>query len=183
MTSRRLHITALAALVGAAAYAFGGVIQITQPDPTGTHNTIDSTAEYLVTGPSPVALFGTVLAYLALGRMAGKPRAGSSPSCPGRPRPDVHRQRHQRRGRGLLQRRRPVCLLTWLVSSIVIAVGLRRRDAVPKPVAIALPLLVPITFALSPIGGGIITAAYWLTLATHVLRERAKPHASPPPAA
>ena len=87
MNSRRLHITALAALVGAAAYAFAGMIQVAQGDPaTGTHNTIDSTAEYLVTGALPVALFGTILASLALGRLAVAPRR-ISPSCrAGRPR-------------------------------------------------------------------------------------------------
>ena len=40
----------------------------------------------------------------------------------------------------------------------------------PKAVAIALPLLVPVTFMLSPIGGPLLTGAFWLALGTHALR-------------
>ncbi len=65
----------------------------------------------------------------------------------------------------------PLCLLTWLASSIVLAVKLRRLDVVPKPVAIALPLLLVASFPLAPLGGPLLTGAFWLAMGSHALRE------------
>jgi hypothetical protein len=84
MNSARSHIAALAALAGGAAYAFAGALQVTN-DFSGSHNTLDSTAEYLVTGALPIGLVATAPAYLAFASLARSARvgAGSSPrrSC------------------------------------------------------------------------------------------------------
>ena len=46
MNSTRLQITAASALFGGLVYAFTGAIRVTQGEPaTGTHNTLDNTAE------------------------------------------------------------------------------------------------------------------------------------------
>jgi hypothetical protein len=171
MNSTRLQNPALAAVLGGLVYAFVGAIQVTH-DFGGTHNTIDSTAEYLVTGALPLAVLLTAPAYRVLGRLAGSPRTALIATVPqliigamcvisvinGE-------------DASFFNAVAPLCLLTWLVSSIVLGVKLRRTNAVPKAVAIAIPLLVPITFMLSPIGGGMLTGAFWMTLGTHALRE------------
>ncbi|HEX8085337.1 MAG TPA: hypothetical protein VF529_13675 [Solirubrobacteraceae bacterium] len=180
MNSRRLHTTALAAVFGGAVYVFTGAIQATH-DFEGTHNTIDTTAEYLVTGALPVALFATLLGYRAFGALARRPRAaGAAIAAQAVLAVMCVISVINGEDASFFNAVAPICLLTWLVSSIVIAVGVRRHDAVPRPVAIALPILVPVTFILSPIGGPMITGAFWLTLATHVLRDgsRAVPAAA-----
>jgi hypothetical protein len=65
----------------------------------------------------------------------------------------------------------PLCLLTWLVGSTVLAVRLRRLDVVPRAVAIALPLLLIASFPLAPLGGPLLTGAFWLAIGSHALRE------------
>ena len=173
MNSLRPHITALAALVGGAFYVVLGALQATQ-DFEGTHNTLDTTAEYIVTGGFAAALFLTAPAYRVLGELAGRPRGGIVAMVP-------------QLVIGLMcvvsvvngadpaffNAVAPLCILTWLVSSIVLTVGLRRRGTVPAKVAIAVSVLPLVTLALSPIGGGMLTGAFWMAVAGHVLRERA----------
>ena len=173
MNSHRLNITALAALVGGAVYFVLGAIHATHGDFGGTHNTIDSTAEYIVTGGFAVALFLTAPAYRVIGELA-QSRAGVVAMVPqlvvgamcvvsvinGE-------------DPAFFNAVAPVCILTWLVASIVLAVKLRRLGTVPPRFAIALPLLVIVTLGLSPIGGPLLTGAFWMAVAAHVLRERA----------
>ena len=167
---------ALAAMASAAAFVFSGAIQATHGDFGGTHNTLDSTAEYLVTGAlTPALILLAPLLYL-LGRMAGTPRAaktvvagpvviglmcivsvinGADPS--------------------FFNAVAPVCLLTWLVSSVVIARGLVRTQAVPKPVAIALPIVMVATFALAHVGSGLIVGAFYASIALPLYRGTQRP--------
>jgi hypothetical protein len=175
MDSLRSHLTALTALVGGAAYAFTGAIRVTHGDPaTGTHNTLDDTAEYLVTGALPVALFGTAMAYVLLGRLAGAPRVGVAAVVP-----QVVLALMcivsvvNGEDASFFNALAPLSLLTWLIASIVLALRLRRAATVPAPVAIVLPLLLVTTFPLNAVGGALITGAFWMALATHVLREGA----------
>ena len=173
MTSLRSHITALAALLGGAAYVVLGAIQATH-DFQGSHNTLDTTAEYVVTGGFALALFLTAPAYRVLGSLADRPRVGVIAMVPqlvigvmcvisvingADP--------------SFFNAVAPLCILTWLVSSIMLAVGLRRLDVVPRKFAIAIGALPVVTLALSPIGGGLLTGAFWMAIAAHVLRERA----------
>ena len=72
----------------------------------------------------------------------------------------------------------PVAAVTnvaWLGGSIVLAVILQRRHAVPALVAIGLPLSWVATIPLSHLGGGLIAGAYWLMvgylLATDAIRR------------
>jgi hypothetical protein len=174
MNSLRTHITALAALLGGAAYVFTGAIQATHGDFGGTHNTLDSTAEYLVTGGFALALFLTAPAYRVLGALADRPRVGVVAMVPqlvigamcvvsivnGE-------------DPAFFNAVAPVCILTWLVTSVVLGVRLKRNRAVPAPVAIAVPLLLVTTIGLSVVGGPLLTGVFWMVVATHVLRERA----------
>ena len=170
MNAIRSNLTALAALVGGAAYVFIGALQVTQ-DFGGTHNTIDSTGEYLVTGGLAVSLLATVLGYRAFGELARAPRVAAVTIVP-----QVVLALMcivsviNGEDASFFNAVAPLCLLTWLVGSIVLAVRLRREDAVPKAVAIALPLLVPVTFILSPVGGPLLTGAFWLAIGTQALR-------------
>ena len=166
MLNANNNIRSVAAAVGGAVFAFAGALQVTQ-DFEGTHNTIDTTAEYLVTGALPVALALTIPMYLLLGRLARTPRAGVVAVVPQvvlalmcvvsvvngeDPAP--------------FNAVAPLCLLTWLGASVVLSRGLRRTAAVPAAVALALPALLITTFALSPVGGGLLTGAYWIAVAS-----------------
>jgi len=73
----------------------------------------------------------------------------------------------------------PVAIVTnvaWLGGSIVLAVVLRRRRAVPALVAFGLPVSWIATIPLAHLGGGLIAGAYWLMvgylLATDALESR-----------
>ncbi len=59
----------------------------------------------------------------------------------------------------------PLCIVTWLVGSIALAVAARRRGA-SLGFAVALPALVVATIPLAQFGGGLLTAAFWAALAT-----------------
>ena len=181
MNSTRLPIIALAAVIGGLVYVFGGALQVTQ-DFQGSHNTLDTTAEYLVTGALAASLFLTAPAYRVLGAVAEAPRAalvaiaaqvvlGSMCVVSVVNGEDA----------SFFNAVAPVCLLTWFVSSVVLGVKLHRAGAVPKQVAIALPLLVPVTIVLSPVGGPILTGAFWVALGAHALRAGA-PRAAVVPA-
>lgn len=163
--------TALAAVLGGAVYAFTGAIEATQ-DFGGTHNTIDSTGEYLVTGGFAVALLLTCSAYRELGRTAGKPRAGVVSVVP-QLILAVLTTISVIRGEDLpiFNTLAPICLLTWLVASIVIGVALKKTRAVPKPVAIGLPAIMLFTIPLSAFGGPLVTGAYWIAIGSLSLRE------------
>ena len=179
MNSSRLHIIALAAVVGGLVYVFCGALQVTQ-DFEGSHNTIDTTAEYLVTAAFAAALFLTAGAYRVIGALADAPRVAVAAIVPqvvigamcvlsvinGE-------------DASFFNVVAPISLLTWLVSSVVLAVRLRRRDAVPAGVTVALPLLVVATIALSPVGGPILTGAFWLAVGSHVLRSGAPRELAP----
>jgi hypothetical protein len=134
--------TALAAVLGGAVYAFTGAIEATQ-DFGGTRNTIDSTGECLVTGGSAVALLLTCSAYRAI-------RGEDLP---------------------IFNTLAPICLLTWLVASIVIGVALKKTRAVAKPVAIGLPAIMLFTIPLSAFGGPLVTGAYWIAIGSLSMRE------------
>jgi len=172
MNSRRLHITLLAALAGGAAYVFTGALQATHGDFGGSHNTLDSTAEYLVTAGFAAALFLTAPAYRVLGALAGAPRAGIAAMAPqlviG-----VMCVVSVLNGEdpAVFNAVAPLCILTWLVSSIVLGVKLKRNGAVPAAVAVAVPLLLVTTIVLSIVGGPLLTGAFWLVVAGHALRE------------
>lgn len=55
-------------------------------------------------------------------------------------------------------------------SSPPISRGLRRANAVPKPVAYALPVLLFVTFPLSVVGGPMLAGAFWIAVATQMQR-------------
>jgi hypothetical protein len=162
--------TALAAIAGGAVFAFTGAIEATQ-DFGGTHNTIDSTGEYLVTGGFALALLLTAGAYRELGRTAGRPRAGIVAMVPQLVLA-VLSTSSVINGEDLpiFNFLAPICLLTWLVASIVIGVGLKRTRAVPKAVAYALPALFIVTIPLSVIGGPLVTGAFWIAVGSQSLR-------------
>jgi hypothetical protein len=64
----------------------------------------------------------------------------------------------------------------WLFGSIVLAVVLQRRRAVPTLVAVGLPLCWVAIIPLSHLGGGLIAGAYWMMvgylLTTDAIRRR-----------
>ena len=166
-----LRSIALGAVVSGAAFAVCGAINATQ-DFGGTHNPIDSTGEYLVTGALALALFLIAPLYRLLGQLADRPKAGLAAAG-------------AQIVLGLLSATSvlngedlavfnvlaPICLLTWLVASIVLTVGLRRTNAVPKAVAYALPAVLFVTFPLSPLGGPLLTGAFFLAIGTQLGRQ------------
>jgi hypothetical protein len=162
---------AMAAIFGGVVYAFTGAIEATQ-DFKGTHNTIDSTGEYLVTAGFAVALLLTVAAYKELANTARKPRAGVIAMVPQLVLA-VLSTISVIRGEDLpvFNTLAPICLLTWLVASIVIGVALKRTRAVPKAVAIGLPAMMIFTIPLSTIGGPLVTGAFWIAVGSVSLRE------------
>ena len=166
MLNAKDNIRSVAAALGGAAFAFAGALQVTN-DFEGSHNTIDTTAEYLVTGALPVALALTIPMYLLLGRLARTPRARIVAVVP-----QVVLALMcvvsvvNGEDASFFNAVAPICLATWLGASVVIARGLRRTRAVPAAVAFALPALLIATFVLSPIGGGLLTGAYWIAVAS-----------------
>ena len=170
MTSTPRTKTLLAAVAGGAAFMVTGAIQATQ-DFEGSHNTIDTTAEYLATGGLVVALLLTAPIWLLLGRLAQTPRAAVAAAAPQVVIALMSTVSiAQGEDAAVFNAVAPVALLTWLVSSVVIARGLRRTHAVPKPVALALPALLIVTFPLSVIGGPLLTGAFWIAVATQLQR-------------
>ena len=172
MNSRRLNITALAALAGGAVYFVLGAIHATHGDFGGTHNTLDSTAEYIVTAGFAVALFCTAGAYRLLGTLAAAPRAAAA-AMAGQLVIGAMCVVSVINGEdpAFFNAVAPVCVLAWLVGSIVVAVKLKRLGVVSPRVAVAFALLPVVTLALSPIGGPLLTGTFWLAVATHALRE------------
>jgi hypothetical protein len=161
---------ALAAVAGGVVYAFNGAIQATQ-DFGGTHNTIDSTGEYLVTGGFAAALLLTAAAYREFGRMAGRPRAGVVAMVPQLVLAALATTSViNGEDLSIFNVLAPICLLTWLVSSVVIGVGLKKTRAVPKAVAYGLPALFIATIPLSVIGGPLVTGAFWIAVGSQSLR-------------
>ena len=162
--------TLVAATAGGAAFMFTGAIQATQ-DFEGSHNTLDTTAEYLATGGLVVALLLTAPIWLLLGRMGGTPRAAIAAAAP---QVVIALMSTVSVVNGedasFFNAVAPVCLLTWLVSSVIIARGLRRTESVARPVALALPALLIITFPLSVVGGPLLTGAFWITVAALLQR-------------
>ena len=165
------HLLPLLAIAGGAVFAFLGAIHATHGDFGGTHNTIDSTAEYIVTGGLAVALLLTAPMYRLLGELAGKPRAGIVAIVP---QVVLALMCVTSVANGedavFFNAVAPLCLLTWLVASVVLARGLRRTEAVAKPVAYALPALLIVTFPMSPIGGPLLTGVFWIALGRHFAR-------------
>lgn len=170
MNSATRTKTLLAAIAGGAAYMFNGALQATQ-DFEGTHNTIDTTAEYLVTGGFVASMLLVAPMWLLLGRLAGTPRAAVAAAVP---QVVLGLMATLSIANGedpaFFNAVAPVCLLTWFVSSFVIARGLRRTNAVPKPVALALPALMIVTFPLSVVGGPLVAGAFWIAVATQMHR-------------
>ncbi len=171
---------ALAAVAGGAVYAFGGALNVTQ-DFQGSHNTIDTTAEYLVTIAFVLQIWLTAGAYKLLGDLGGVGRKALVAIVP-----QVVLSSTavvsiaQGEDPAIFNVLAPVCLLTWLVGSVLIARGLRRTNAVPKAVAIALPLTMIASFPLSMVGGGIVTGAYWMVLGSRLAAgPRLAPAAAP----
>jgi hypothetical protein len=164
------RLVALAAIAGGIVYAFCGAIEATQ-DFKGTHNTIDSTGEYLVTGGFSLSLILTVWAYRELGRSGSRPRAAMAAVVAqmvlaGLSVISVIRGEDL----SIFNVVAPICLLTWLVSSIVIGVGLKKTRAVPKSVAYGLPAIMIATIPLSTIGGPLVTGAFWIAVGAQSLR-------------
>ena len=183
MPTNTRNLRSLAAVAGGAAFAFTGAIQATQ-EFEGTHNTIDTTAEYLVTGALPVALVLTIPMYHLLGRLGRAPRAAAvaiaaqvvlSLMCV------ISVVNGE--DASFFNAVAPVCLLTWLAGSVVLARGLRRTGSVPAPVAFALPALLITTFMLSPIGGAMLTGGYWIAVGTLLHRGALARPAAPVPVA
>ena len=166
------RLTALSALLGGAVFAFAGAVSATHGDFGGTHNTIDSTSEYLVTAGFGLGLLLIAPVYAALRRITGS-RAGLVAVVPlvvlG-----VMSLASVAMGEdaAFFNAVAPLCLLTWLAASIVLARALRRAGA-PLAVAIAPPLLVPVTVVLAPVGGQLITGAAFLAVGIRTLRGAA----------
>jgi hypothetical protein len=163
MKTHLLRIAPALALLGGLAYAVVGAIELAHGGfDQNTHHTIDSTAEYLVTGGFAAALMLTAPAYLALGERAGRPRVGaliaaaqlvlSATSWI-----SVIRGADA----GFFDVVAPLCILSWLGGSIALAVALRRAD---RAVAYVLPALVVFTIPLAQFGGPLVTGAFWVAM-------------------
>lgn len=168
MNSTALRTTALAAAAGGAVYVFTGAIQATH-EFGGTHNTIDSTAEYLVTAGFALALFLIGPMYRVLGRMAGAGRAGNV-SMAAQYVLGTLTTISVINGEDLavFNVLAPICLLTWLASTVLVARALKRTNAVPAAVAYALPFAQIVTIVLSPIGGPMLSGAFWLVVGSRM---------------
>jgi hypothetical protein len=183
MSSSTRTRTLLAAVAGGASFAFCGAIQATH-DFEGTHNTIDTTAEYLATGGLAVALLLTAPIWLLLARMASAPRAGVAAAVPQLVIASMCiGSIVNGEDAAFFNAVAPLCLLTWLAASVVIARGLKRSAAVPTPVALALPVLLIATFPLSIVGGPMLTGAFWMAVATQMRRGTLGVPAAQPAAA
>jgi len=58
----------------------------------------------------------------------------------------------------------PLTIAAWLFGSVALAVSLRRAGRVPTIVAVGLPLAWVGTIPLAPVGGGLVTGAYFLAI-------------------
>ena len=168
MNSTRSHITALATLVGGAAYAFAGALQLTN-DFGGTHNTIDSTAEYLVTAGFALALFLIGPMYRLLGRLAGAGRAGGAAMAAQYVLGALTTiSVVNGEDLAIFNLLAPLCLLAWLAGTVLVARALKRTGVVPVAVAHALPFAQVVTIALSFVGGPMLTGAFWLVVGSRM---------------
>ena len=164
MIKPSLHTSALAAVAGGAAFAFTGALQATH-EFGGTHNTIDSTAEYLVTAGFAAAQLLTAQIYRHLGRMGDAARAGLAVAVALTVLGTMSASSVvMGEDAAFFNAVAPLCLLTWLGGSVLIARGLRRSHAVPNAVAIGLPLTFVTTIPLSMIGGPLLTGVYWMVV-------------------
>ncbi len=169
------NLSSLAAVAGGAAFAVLGAIQVTQ-DFGGTHNTIDSTGEYIVTAGFAAGLLLTIPIFLLLAGLARTPKAGAAITAAlGVLGVMSASSVVMGEDAAFFNAVAPVALLTWLVSSVLIARGLRRTGAVPAAVAYALPLTAPVTVVLSPIGGALLTGAFWIAVGSQLQRGALAP--------
>lgn len=180
MNSPSLRTSALLAVAGGAAFVFTGALQATQ-DFGGTHNTIDSTAEYLVTGGFAAAQLLTAQIHRHLGRMGDAARAGLAVAVALTVLGSISAYSTVNgEDASFFNVVAPLCLLTWLAGSVMIARGLRRTEAVPKAVALALPALFVTTIPLSVIGGPLLTGVYWMVVGSRLGAVRVSPASAQP---
>ena len=164
MKTRSLHI---APLLGALAYAIVAITELAHGGfDQSTNHTINSTAEYVVTAGFAAALMLTAPGYLALGRRFGAERAaqviaGATLVLSLTTWTSVIRGADA----GFFDVVAPLCIVTWLGASVVLAVAARRRGA-PLGLAVALPALVIATIPLAQFGGSLLTAAFWTAQVT-----------------
>jgi hypothetical protein len=172
-------LTGRLALVGGCAYAAAGVVQLIQPQ-TKSESKVVGLAGHLnlaffiigmiLTAPAIIALARTVASGVAAKAAWAAAVATTALALTG-----VSSLIHGSDYPIFL----PVAIVTnaaWLIGSIVLAVVLRRRRAVPALVAFGLPVCWIACIPLAHLGGGLIAGAYWLMvgylLATEALDGR-----------
>jgi hypothetical protein len=176
-SSRRT--AALAACVGGAAMAGIAVVQLTH-DSSG-HTTVRGVAEHGQLALLSLGLVMLVLPVRALGRL-GAPRAAAVASL-GQLALAVLATSSNVMGRdaSFFPAVAAPSLVAILAGWTGLGVILGRSGAVPRWLAIALPLSLFTAIPLSQFGGGLVTAAVWVAVAHH-LTENESPAAVSAPA-
>jgi hypothetical protein len=178
--STTLH-TAAAAVTGAA-WAAAGVLHVTQPQiHQGDQSVVHGAAGHVALALFSIALLATAVAVQPLARLAGRPRVGLAVGVAVAALGLVAIVSNVRgEDPAIFNVVAPLTNLVWLVGSIVLAVGLWRRAAVPRPLAVGLPLCQILALPLSVVGGPVLAGAYWLAVAG--LLEQGTLAARPAPA-
>jgi hypothetical protein len=173
-------------MVGGCAYAAAGVVQLIQPQ-TKSESKVVGLAGHLNLAFFMVGMILTAPAFIALARtvasgVAAKAAWAAAAATTALALTGVSSLIHGSDYPIFL----PVAIVTnaaWLGGSIVLAVVLRRRRAVPALVAFGLPVSWIGCIPLAHLGGGLIAGAYWLMvgylLVTDALDSRRPEVAAP----
>ncbi len=160
-------LTGPAAMVGGAAFAAEGVVQLVH-NQRDTGSRVVGLAGHLNIGFFIIALIAIAPALAALGELAGSRwsrriglAAGISTAALGLTSISsfVHGS-----DMAIFIVVAPLTNLVWLGGSIVLAVMLARRHRAPRAVAIGLPLSWVCVLVLSTFGFGLVGGAYWLAV-------------------
>jgi hypothetical protein len=156
-----------AAILAAAAFAAGGVTQIVHSQ-RHAGNRVVEVAGYLVLSFFVVALPAAAPTFIALARRARSSAATKAAvaAAAGTAVLGLTSIASIVNGHdlGLFNAVAPITNAAWLAGSIVIAVSLKRAGTVPTAVAIGLPLAWIATIPLATVGGGVLSAVYYLAI-------------------
>jgi hypothetical protein len=161
-------LTVIAVAIGGAALALGGILQIVQPH-HGDQAVINDVSEYVTLTSLVVALLGIAPGFLALADRA-RTNKGAIAAAAG----TVVRALTcittlvNGKDASFFVVVAPLTNAAWFFGSIALAVSLKRAGEVSKLVYIGLPLAWIATIPLSTVGGGLLAAAYWMSIA-HML--------------
>lgn len=181
--ANRTNLSARLMILAGAIWTAMGVLQATRPDWITT-NVIENTAEHVMMAGLSLVLLLMVPAFALLGRYA----SGSTPvkviavgtvalavTITGS---NIHGD-----DPWWFVIAAPISNALWFFGSVALAVLLRRAGRVPAWVYVGLPLAWIAALPLSPIGGPVLSGAYWIAVGSLILLDALEQRRPAPAAA